>query len=160
MIIENLKFLSPYFVLLTGIIGLYNFKKLPNVKEKLILTTIWFSFFIDTIGTNYYRFFKGDNYWLYNIYFLVIFIVYFYIYILAIENKSFKKIILIFIGVFAIFFSIDGSYLSDFKQVQLFNSYALGVLLICISAFFYLFELFNSKEIINYSRSLIFFFTI
>ncbi len=160
MYIENLKFLSPCFALISGIIGLLNLDKLPDIKAKLILFTIWFTFFADLFGTNYYKFFKGENYWFYNIYFLTLFTIYYYIYYLAIDSKNLKKIILFFIALFVICFSIDASCFSDFMEVQLFNSYTIGVLLMCISSFFYLFELLNSKEIINYSRSLIFWFTV
>ncbi len=160
MILENLKFLSPYFVLTSGIIGLFNIKKLPDVKAKLILFTIWFTFIFDVVGTHYYKFFEGENFIIYNIYFLLLFIIYFYYYSLAVKDKRLKITIYLLCILFIVFFAVDGSFIANINVVQLFNSYAFGVLLVAISAFLYLFELFNSKNIISYSRSLTFWFTV
>ncbi|WP_309641293.1 hypothetical protein [Flavobacterium sp.] len=157
---ENLRFFIVYLALLSGICGLISWNKLPNSKAKLILVSIGFSVLVEIVGRNFTKWTGLLNYGVFNIYILAIFSIYIIILRMLLKKASYKNIssilLLLFFGFYAFNYMI---FQQDFDQI-LTNSYVLGVLIIIILGFLYLLELFSSNLVLNYRKSIFFWFVL
>ncbi|MFT3794690.1 hypothetical protein [Flavobacterium sp.] len=157
---ENLRFFIVYLALLSGICGLISWNKLPNRKAKLIVMSIGFSVLTETIGTHFTKWTGLLNYGVYNVYILAIFSLYIVILQMLLKKAAYKSLSLVLLFLFWLFFGINYLFLQrDFGQI-LTNSYVLGVLCIVVLGFLYLLELFSSNLVLNYSKSIFFWFVL
>jgi hypothetical protein len=158
--LENLRFYTGFLSLLSGIIGLVYWYKLPNYKAKLFFFSIWFSLIIDFIGTNFTQWTGLLNYWVYNAYNLFIFSIYIILLRSLLKRISCRCIASAFLIIFILFSILNWCFLENGMVNILTYSYAIGVIFITILSSFYLFELFSTDLILNYSKSIFFWFVI
>jgi hypothetical protein len=158
--LEDLRFGVVYIALLSGIFGLIFWHKLPNNKAKLILFLIWFSAAIEVVG-KYFTYWTGLlNYYVFNLYIFSIFVLYISLLKSLLKKAAYKNVASFLLLLFLLFYAINYFYLQN-EFGQLFtNSYFLGVISIIILSFLYLFELFSSNQILNYSKSIYFWFVL
>lgn len=158
--LEDLRFGVVYIALLSGIFGLVFWHKLPNSKAKLILFLIWFSAAVEVVG-KYFTYWTGLlNYYVFNLYIFTIFILYISLLKSLLKKAANKNIASFLMLLFLIFYAINYFFLQN-EFGQLFtNSYFLGVVSIIILSFLYLFELFSSNHILNYNKSIFFWFVL
>ncbi|TGD57753.1 hypothetical protein E4635_11290 [Flavobacterium humi] len=156
--LENLRFYIVFLALLSGICGLIFWHKLPNSKAKLFLLSIWFSVFTEIVG-KYFTLWTGLlNYYVFNFYILVMFFIYIVL-IKSLLKKIVHRNIASFLMLIYIVFYILNYFFFQNEFGQIFtNSYAVGVISIVILSFLYLFELFSSNLVLDYSKSIFFWF--
>ncbi len=156
--LENLRFCIVYLALLSGIFGLIFWHKLPNNKAKLFLFSIWFSVLTEVVGKYFTAWTGLLNYYVFNFYILVIFAIYIILLKSLLKKLAYKNLAGLFLPVFIIFYIINYFlFQNEFGQI-LTNSYAVGVIMIVILSFLYLLELFSTNLVLDYSKSIFFWF--
>ena len=103
--LENLRFYSGFLTLISGCVGILFWYKLPSRKSKLFLFSIWISLVMDFIGTNFTIWTGLLNYWVYNSYIFILFIIYILL-LKSILKKLVYKYIAAFFCLFFIIISI------------------------------------------------------
>lgn len=159
--IENLRYLSGVFALITSIVGLLNWAKLPNYKSKLFLASIFLSAFTEFLGVYFTKWTGLLNYYVFNFYIFILFTLYYYILASIIKRYFYKIIASLFI--FLYFLAILTSIIIFKKELGLgiFSEiYVLGVLFFIILSILYLLEFFNSNKVLNYSKTIFFWFVL
>lgn len=159
--IENLRYLSGIFALITSIVGLLNWAKLPNYKSKLFLASIFLSAFTEFLGVYFTKWTGLLNYYVFNFYIFILFALYYYILASIIKRYFYKIIASLFI--FLYFLAILTSIIIFKKELGLgiFSEiYVLGVLFFIILSILYLLEFFNSNKVLNYSKTIFFWFVL
>ncbi len=157
--IENLRYLPGLFALITSVVGVLNWAKLPNYKSKLFLVAIFLSAFTEFLGLYFTQWTGLLNYYVFNFYIFILFTIYYYLLASIIKKYLYKIIALLFIFLYflAIFISIAVN--SDRLGLGIFSEiYALGVLFFIILSILYLLEFFNSDKVLNYSKTIFFWF--
>ncbi len=97
-----------YFALLSGIIGLISFHKLPGGKAKSLVILIWFSVLIEIVGY-YFTYWTGLlNYYVYNFYMLVSFSAYILLLrsLLLKRNNKISAVLFLVLFVFSFFLNL------------------------------------------------------
>ena len=156
--LENLRFYIVYLALLSGIFGLIFWHKLPNNKAKLILFSIWLSVITEVVGKNFTAWTGLLNYCVFNFYILVQFIIYIVILKTLLKRISYKNLAAFFLILFLICYPLNYFFWQNqFGQILTY-SYAMGVIITIILSSLYLFELFSSNLVLNYSKSIFFWF--
>jgi len=157
--LENLSYIPGLFAFITTIIGLLNWSKLPNYKSKLFLFSVILSVFTEILGIYFPKWANLPNYFIYNIYTLVLFLIYYYI--LASIFKKYHNKIIAFVLIILYLISITLGLINNHDSIGLEiipEIYALSVLFLVILSILYLIELFNSSNILNYKKSIFFWF--
>lgn len=157
--IENLRYLPGIFALITSIIGVLNWAKLPNYKSKLFLATIFLSVFTEFLGLFFTQWTGLLNYYVFNFYIFILFTIYYYLLASIIKKYLYKIIALLFIFLYFLAIFICVALNSDELGLGIFSEiYALGVLFFIILSILYLLEFFNSDRVLNYSKTIFFWF--
>lgn len=156
--LENIRFYTIYLALLSGIIGLFFFYKLPNNKAKSILVMIWLSVIIEFLGINFSKWTGIINYFIFNFYILISFIYYIYLLKLLVHKIIYKTIANLFLVIYIIFYAINFILIQNNIDETFTNSFAIGVLFVLILSCLYLIEMFNSEKILNFKKSIYFWF--
>ena len=155
--LADLRFYIVYLSLLSGICGLSYWYKLPDYKSRLIVVSIWFSALIEIVGKYFTACTGLLNFCVFNLYILLIFSLYIFLLKSLLKNQSYKYLAVFLLLVFVVYFAIN-SILGDPLKDILVSSYAVGVISIAILSFLYLLEVFSSNLILNYTKSIFFWF--
>ena len=158
--LEDLRFYCIFLTILSGCFGFAFWYKLPNGKAKLFLFSIWISIAFDFVGTNFTKWSGYFNYVIYNLYILIIFSIYIILLKSLLKTLFFQKIALIFLLFFILTLLLNWFSIQNGMTEILTNSYALGVIFITVLGSMYLFELFSTNLILNYSKSIFFWFVL
>ena len=159
--LENLRYFPCLFAIISVIVGLLNWSKLPNYKSKLFLFTIALTVFIEVLGPYFSTWTGLLNYYIFNVYIFILFLIYFFLLSKILKKYIYKIIsqILTFLYFIGIIISVCFHH-SRFGTSILSEIYALGVLLFIILSSFYFIELFNSNNVLNYKKNIFFWFII
>lgn len=158
--LEDLRFGVVFLALLSGICGIIFWSKLPNNKAKLILFLIWFSACIEIVGKYFTSWTGLLNYYVFNFYIFIIFCTYIFLLRSLLKKQVYKNMASAFLLLFPLFYVLNYFYLqNEFGQI-FSNSYFAGVICIIILSFIYLIELFSSNLVLNYSKSIFFWFVL
>jgi hypothetical protein len=147
-----------YLALLSGFIGLISLHKLPSNKAKFLVLLIWFSILIEFVGYYFTEWTGLLNYYVYNFYMLVSFSAY-----ILLLRSLFTKInnrisAILFLILFLISFFLNILYFKEDINHSYTFSFTIGVLLILILSCLYLIEVFNSDKILNFKKSVFFWY--
>ena len=157
--LENLIYIPGIFAFITGIIGLLNWSKLPNYKSKLFLYSILLSIITEFLGIYFPKWTGLDNFWVFNIYIVVLFSIYFFILYNILKKHDNKLIALGLIIIYLITITISLVYNQNKIGIEIIKeNYALSVVFFTILSIQYLIELFNSSNILYYKKSIFFWF--
>ena len=156
--IENLRFYIIYLALLSSLVGCFFYSKLPNNKAKFILFIIILSLMTEFIGKYFTKWTGMINYYVYNFYMLASFSAYIILLRMQLCNYKFKTVALYFLILFYAFYFLNLYYFQAENDTVFTNSFALGVVLILILSCFYFIEIFNSEKILNFKKSIYFWF--
>lgn len=156
--LENLRFYSIYLALLAGIVGLFFLYKLPGNKAKSLLGMIFFSVLTEFVGSNLTRWTGMINYCVYNFYILASFSYYLILLKYLLIQRSYRRTADIFLIVFILFYLSNLIFIQKSISETFTDSFALGVLFVLILSCLYLVEIFNSKKILNFRKSIFFWF--
>ncbi len=100
------------------------------------------------------------NVWWYNIMLNGEFFFYFYLYYHLISNQKIKKVLLLGLIFYIIYFLINYLILSEHWNVPQTFPYAVGSIILIISVFWYLIELFQSDYVLDITRNIIFWISV
>lgn len=172
--IENYSYLTYFVELVAVIAGIITYKKYKGTPATFFIKIIWFSFFIELIGSysNYYNTFEflkpilnsifKVNYWWYTLTYLigvVISISIFYQKILEnIRFKLFLKYLTVAYFLSAVIYLLINPDLF-FSQIPPVISILAGILVLT-SCVLYLIELLLTDKIINFYKSVYFYITV
>lgn len=156
--LENLRFYSIYLALLAGIVGLFFLYKLPGNKAKSLLGMIFFSVLTEFVGSNLTRWTGLINYCVFNIYILVSFTYYLILLKYLLVHRNHKRFADIFLIIFVLFYICDFIFIQKTIFEAFTFSFAFGVIFVLILSCLYLVEIFNSKKILNFGKSIFFWF--
>lgn len=162
-----------YLEIVCAIVATVTYKSYKNTPSKYLLHFFWFTVIVETLGLirfyNYYypdnnfiiflndtfpKRFIENNLWLYNMFTVITYLIYLnYIYRLVTNVKR-RKIIFFFIIIFLSIVIVDFilNYNLLFTNYFFWNRIA-GSLLFLLSLFIYLFEVFNSNEILTFHKT-------
>ena len=143
----------------TAIVGSVYFYKYKHTKLKYLLYLLWYIVINDTVAAYYSEHVCKYNAPFYNIFQLISFTLYLYIFKETIQNLKFKRIISYFVVIYYLSFIANIS-ISNFKEVYFYFSYVFGALFIVSSIIMFYSEILNSDKIININKMLIFWFSI
>lgn len=156
--LENLSQYIIYLALLSAIPGIFYYFKLPNNKAKSILFFIWIAFFIDFIGLNFTKWTGIINYPIYNFYILISFSYYIFLLKLLLVKIKNQKLALSFLVVFVGIYFINILFIQNNIVTTFTTVFAIGVIMILFLSCLYLFEIFSSEKILNFKKSIYFWF--
>ncbi|MWB94006.1 hypothetical protein GON26_06500 [Flavobacterium sp. GA093] len=155
---EFLRSYIVYLALLSGIIGLFNLPKLPNNKAKFLVALIWFSVLTEVVGYYFTEWTGYLNYYVYNCYMFISFSAYILLirsYLTKIQNRNTA---ILFLILFIASCFLNFLYFKDDVNQAFTYSFSAGVLLFMILSCLYLVEIFNSKKILNFKKSVFFWY--
>ncbi len=153
-------YLSDFIIVLnfaSGLVGLFNFKKLPTFKSKLPLFLILISFLTEAVGLIRpdYDFLKNNNLMVF--YTVVSFSCYFILFSKLIKNKLKSNLSLISLLFFWFYFVFD-FYFYKHDDATFSNYFAFGVVLTVVLSCMYFFEILNSDKVENFKKSCFFWY--
>lgn len=158
--LEELRSYSKYLALVVAIVALFKYKNYAHTKAKYFLYSVWFIVFVEFLGSNFYRWFNMVNYSVYNTYALVQFSFYIYWIRLLVKSEKKKKILSVLLIGFIVIHLIDDFFLHSFFYESTTYGYTVGVVFVIIAICIYLFEQFNSENVLTISSSKYFWFLI
>ncbi|HUS01451.1 MAG TPA: hypothetical protein VMY77_06980 [Chitinophagaceae bacterium] len=157
-------YVIPNIISLITVIILY--KKLQPRWLQLFLYFFLLTFLESVGGYTYAYFMKQSNHFIENIYLVISFSFYFFLFYKTLETKKYKIIVMAFLTVFLLCAFLDLFFINGF---YFFNTYSssVGSILIILSCLIYFSHLFTSDRLLNYFRTpmfwistgLLFFFT-
>jgi hypothetical protein len=156
--IENLRFYIIYLALLSSVVGCLFYRKLPNNKAKFLLFIIVFSYLTEFVGKYFTQWTGLINYYVFNFYMLASFSAYIILLRMQLLKYRFKTIALYFLILFYVFYFLNLYCFQSKNDTVFTNSFALGVLLVLILSCLYFIEIFNSEKILNFKKSIYFWF--
>jgi hypothetical protein len=155
---EFLRFYIFYLALFSGIIGLISFHKLPTNRAKFLVALILFSVIIEKVGYYFTEWTGLLNYYVFNFYMLVSFSAYMLLFRSLLARIIHKITAIFFLIIFILSFFLNIWYFQDDINRSYTYSFAIGVLLIMILSCLYLVEIFNSDKILNFKKSVFFWY--
>ncbi|MDR7211856.1 hypothetical protein [Flavobacterium piscis] len=155
---EFLRFYIVYLALFSGIIGLISWHKLPVNKAKFLVILIWFSVIIEKVGYYFTEWTGLLNYYVFNFYMLVSFCAYILLLRSLLSKISYRIVALLSLAVFLLSFFMNILYFKEDVNHSCTYSFAIGVLLVMILSCLYLVEIFNSDKILNFKKSVFFWY--
>jgi hypothetical protein len=158
--LENLISYTIYIALLSGIPGIFFYFKLPNNKAKSLLVFIWIAFIIDFIGLNFTKWTGYVNYPIYNFYILISFSYYIILLKLLLLKIKNQRVALFSLVLFISVYFINILFIQNNLANTFTTVFALGVIIILFLSCLYLFEIFSSENILNFKKSIYFWFVL
>jgi hypothetical protein len=155
---EFLRFYTVYLALFSGIIGLISWHKLPGNKAKFLVILIWFSAVIEKVGYYFTAWTGILNYYVFNFYMLVSFCAYILLLRSLLSKTNYRIVGLFSLILFIVSFFLNILYFKEDLNHSYTYSFAIGVLLIMILSCLYLVEIFNSNKILNFKKSVFFWY--
>ena len=158
--LQNLSQYTTYLALLSAIPGVFFYNKLPNNKAKSLLYFIWLAFIIDYVGTNFKNWTGIVNFPIYNFYILISFTYYIILLKLLLVKIRNQRIASVSLIIYVLFYGFNFLFVQRNLASPFTYVFVVGVLIILLLSFLYLFEILNSKMILNFKRSIYFWFVI
>lgn len=155
---EFLRFYTVYLALFSGIIGLISWHKLPGNKAKFLVILIWFSAVIEKVGYYFTAWTGILNYYVFNFYMLVTFCAYILLLRSLLSKTNYRIAGFFSLILFIVSFFLNILYFKEDLNHSYTYSFAIGVLLIMILSCLYLVEIFNSNKILNFKKSVFFWY--
>jgi hypothetical protein len=159
-----LLYVIPNIISLVAVTIMY--KKLHPKWMRLFLFFLLLTF-IDSLGGYMYGYYlKKSNHFIENIYLLISFSFYFFLFYKTLDTKKYKIIITAFFTIFLLCAFLDLFFINGFYYFNTYSS-SVGSILIILSCLIYFSHLFTSDRLLNYFRTpmfwistgLLFFFT-
>ena len=165
-----------YLEIMCAIVATITYKSYKNTPNKYFLHFFWLTVIVETIGLlRFYDYYYQDNgfiiflnnifperfiehnSWLYNIFKVITYYMYMnYLYKLINEKRA-KRTISYLIGFFLIVVILDFIFNYNIFLIEsLFWNRIAGSLMFLLCLFIYLFEVFNSNEVLTFHKTLSF----
>ncbi|KRD57790.1 hypothetical protein ASE40_15620 [Flavobacterium sp. Root935] len=147
-----------YLALLSGIVGLFSLPKLPGNKAKFLVLLIWFSIITEIVGYYFTQWTGLLNFYVYNFYMFASFSAYILLLRALLTKINNRTLAVIFLILFIVSFFLNILYFKEDINRSFTYSFAIGVLLVLILCCLYLIEIFNSEKILNFKKSVFFWY--
>lgn len=133
------------------IVAVIFYKRIKPTWLKPIVYYLGFTIIIMALSIFWAFYLKRSNHFIYNIYFPVAFLFYFFLFTKGFETAKEKKIIYLFTLIYLLVVLID---MILFNGINYFNNYAFcaGAILIIICTLIYFIKLFLAEGIVNYFK--------
>jgi len=167
---QDLRFLVFLLEGIAVICGLYYFQKNPTDKTVGFFSYfLLFTFFVETIGwfpaiiywNESLHFLKGSfwyrNFWLFNPYLIICFVVYILFFKWHISHKKTRQLIDKFLLLYVVICIANLIFSDVFLQSNSVVTYLLGSLFLLGVIFYYYFEILLSSKILNIKRDISFY---
>ncbi|MCV2485049.1 hypothetical protein OD917_08950 [Flavobacterium sp. SH_e] len=155
---EFLRSYIVYLALLSGIVGLFSLPKLPDNKAKFLVILIWFSIITEIVGYYFTEWTGLLNFYVYNFYMFASFSAYILLLRALLTQIDHRISAVLFLILFIISFFLNILYFKEDMNRSFTYSFAIGVLLVLILSCLYLIEIFNSEKILNFKKSVFFWY--
>ncbi|AWK05902.1 hypothetical protein HYN56_17390 [Flavobacterium crocinum] len=149
-----------YLALLSGIVGVLSLPKLPGNKAKFLVLLIWFSIITEIVGYYFTQWTGLLNYYVYNFYMFASFSAYILLLRALLTKHNNRIASIVFFILFIIAYFLNLLYFKDDMNRSFTYSFAIGVLLVLILSCLYLIEIFNSEKILNFKKSVFFWYVL
>lgn len=149
-----------YLALLSGIVGLFSLPKLPGNKAKFLVLLIWFSIITEIVGYYFTQWTGLLNYYVYNFYMFASFSAYILLLRALLTKQDNRIASIVFLTLFIITYCLNLLYFKNDMNRSFTYSFAIGVLLVLILSCLYLIEIFNSEKILNFKKSVFFWYVL
>ncbi len=147
-------------LIITFIIGVYNYKNYKHTFNKYFLYFLGYGIATEIFGANFYKLFDFSNHIVYNFYALVQFLFYLWLFSKYLKNSTNKKIVKYFKYLTFLFFVINSLFAQSIIEVsQSYFFFFSGILLIITILLFFV-EILNSDSILKIKNLLIFWIAI
>ncbi len=144
------------FQLVTAIIGSIYLYKYKNTFLKYFLIILWYIGINDLTGYILKNQFGINSVTIiYNIYYLVVFNYFMFLFRNYVTNTKHKKIIFTFIIIYSLSFLIN-SFVENYLVEFAITPYIIGASFVIISIIFYYIDILNSEKVLNVNRNLLF----
>jgi len=162
------------FELLAAITGtLYLQKYREDVSSRYFVYFLWFTVFVElffgwlSICVEKFDFFSPlndtvfrQNDWIYNVYDIVSFIFFSYIFIRLYENVNFKKVSILTSSLFILFAIINAAFSNEFYDGIVSLNFIFGSILILFLVILYFFQLLMSDKILDFYKMMTFYISV
>ncbi|KQB42483.1 Membrane protein [Flavobacterium aquidurense] len=155
---EILRFYIVYLALLSGITGLISLHKLPGKRGKFLVVLIWFSALTEIVGYHFTEWTGVLNYYVFNFYMFVTFCSYILLIRSLLIKINYKGTAALCLVLFVFSFILNILYCKEDINHSFIYSFAIGVLIVMILSCLYLIEIFNSDKILNFKKSVFFWY--
>ncbi len=160
--LEGLKSSIKYIALASAIVGTIGYPKYAVGKGKYFLFALWFIAITEfSYRFVYYKILDGKHsiYFISNIHYLIIGSFYLLWYRSLIPSKRKRKIIVLFLICYLLFFVLNTLLWEPFLTVQTYT-FVVAALFVITSIFFYFNEILQTEKILKFERSVYFWFTV
>ncbi|MBL4662586.1 MAG: hypothetical protein JKY22_03280 [Flavobacteriaceae bacterium] len=147
-----------YLFLLTGIVGLCQYKKFRILSLRLFILAFAYFALSDFLSLFYGRTWGGgSNALIFNISYIISFASLFYIFHSHISSRRFQLFIKYMFGVYILLVFVDLLFLNfDYHKEYQVWPYVVGGITVLISVLFYFYEVLNSEKLVALERNFIF----
>ncbi|SFD88631.1 hypothetical protein [Flavobacterium phragmitis] len=149
-----------YLALLSGIVGVLSLPKLPGNKAKFLVLLIWFSIITEIVGYYFTQWTGLLNFYVYNFYMFASFSAYILLLRALLTKYKDRIAAVLFLILFIISYFLNSLYFKEDMNRSFTYSFAIGVLLVLILSCLYLIEIFNSEKILNFKKSVFFWYVL
>ena len=153
-----IKFYPVIFSWAASIVALISFRRWMPLHYKLLLVFVFLYAFADTAGAiigSYY----GTNHFFFNIVWGIQYMIISYFYYHTLQSRIIKKIILVFIVLFPIFFLINACWIQGFYKLHTY-SIAIGGSFMLLFVIAYIWQVYTSTETQSIFRDPVFWFSL
>ncbi|WP_271782791.1 hypothetical protein [Aquimarina algiphila] len=148
------------FQLITAIVGSIYFYKYKNTVLKYFLIVLWYVGINDILGLILKNYFNFESVTIiYNIYYLVVFSYFMFLFKNYVSNTNRKKWIFIFIVIYILSLFIN-SFIEDYLEEVATAPYIIGASFVIISIIFYYIDILNSEKVLYVNKNLLFWISI
>ncbi|MET2983671.1 hypothetical protein [Aureibaculum conchae] len=154
--------------IIAAIFGTIYYFKYKNTPFKYFLIVLWLIVITEIIGAFYieWNIYYMDengvkyNLGLYNLLYIIVYPIFYYIYYKALETKKYRNAIKIFFLSFIVISIINWIFIQDFLTEYSKYPDIIGSLFLTICVIFYFIELLQSEKVIRFHRSVSFWLSV
>lgn len=157
--LQDIKNFLTYFQIVTAIVATINYHKYKDTILKYYLLLLWYVVVNDILGKLYSENISIYNAFLYNIYQLISFSFYFFLFRKAVRKPINKRIIIVVQFLYVLFYIFNISQ-ENFIKDYFATSYMLGGFFVIVAITLFLIEILNSEIIIYINKMFIFWLSI
>jgi len=143
-------------LIITFLIGIYNYKSYKNTFNKYFLYFLGYGIITELIGGNFYKLFNFTNHIVYNLYAMVQFLFYLWLFSKYLKKEKNKQIAKYFIYLTILFFILNTLFFQSIIDISQSYFFLFGGVLLIVTILLFFVEILNSDSILKIKSLLIF----
>lgn len=157
---EEMIYILPFSIdaieLITIFIGIYHYKKYKDTLLKYFLWFLCYGFITEMLGIVIGYGFKKSNYIVFNVYAIISYFFFYWLFYNSFKNKRNKHIVSFFILCFTLVFIIDSFFFNTIFDNQQYYTLLFGSISLIVTIILFFIEILNSEAILKVKHLLIF----